>query len=93
MTEFEEVVFHNGYHDLLFQNPDTGEEIMFDQHGLIYMNTNTDYSADLKNLGAEFKQKEKLIFQSFHWHHSTEQLNVKLIEFINALGLEEEQTD
>ena len=91
MTEFEDVIFHNGYHDLIIQNPDTGEYIIFDEHGLIFMNLNTDYSDELKNLGAEFKQKEKLISQSFHWHHSSENLNEKLIEFINALGLIKEE--
>ncbi|MEJ1240311.1 hypothetical protein WBG78_19370 [Chryseolinea sp. T2] len=87
MTEFEEVIFHNGYHDLIIQDPDAGECIIFDQHGLIYMNTNRDYSDNLGNLGAEFKQKEKLISQSFHWHHSSESLDEKLVEFINVLGL------
>jgi len=91
LTEFEDVVFHNGYHDLIIQNPDTGERISFDEHGLIYIYTTEDYSDVLRNLGAEYKPKERLIYQRFHWHHSTEDRNEKLKELINALGLLKEE--
>ena len=92
LTEFEDVIFHNGYHDLIFRNPDTNESITFDEHGLIFMDTNTDYSDVLKNLGAELKQSEKLISKSFHWHHSSESLNERLFEFISVVGLVKEES-
>ena len=91
ITEFEDVIFHNGRHDLIIQNSDSGDYLTFDDHGLIYINTEEDYSDVLKNLGAEHKPDEKLIYQGFHWHHSTEQLNEELAEFINALGLTKEE--
>ena len=91
MTEFEDVIFHNGRHDLIIQNSDSGDYLTFDDHGLIYINTEEDCSEVLKNSGAEHKPDEKLIYQGFHWHHSTEQLNEKLAEFINALGLTKEE--
>jgi hypothetical protein len=87
MTEFEDVIFHNGRHDLVIQNPASGDYLTFDEHGLVYINTDEDYSDVLKHLGAEHRPNEKLIYQSFHWHHSTEQLNEQLTELINALGL------
>lgn len=91
ITEFEDVIFHNGRHDLIIQNPDSGDYLTFDDHGLIYIDTDEDYSAVLNNLGAEHKPDEKLIYQGFHWHHSTEQLNEQLADFINAWGLTKDE--
>ncbi|HEY5824728.1 MAG TPA: hypothetical protein VIT44_10200 [Cyclobacteriaceae bacterium] len=91
LTEFEEVIFHNGYHDLIIRNPDSGDCLTFDEHGLIYIDTDEDYSEVLRNLGAEHKPNERLIHQRFHWHHSTEDGNEKLNAFINALGLVKEE--
>src|SRR5882757_9976093 len=32
----EEVIFHDGYHDLLLLNTATSEYVVFDQHGIIF---------------------------------------------------------
>ncbi|MBC7865498.1 MAG: hypothetical protein IAF38_21160, partial [Bacteroidia bacterium] len=44
MTRFEDAIFHNGYHDLMIRNSEKGDYIAFDEHGLIFIYTNEDYS-------------------------------------------------
>ena len=52
--------------NVIIQNPDSDDYLTFDEHGLIYINTNDDYSDVLRNLGAEYKPNGKLIYQCFH---------------------------
>ncbi len=40
----EEVIFHNGYHDLMLRLPESGDYLVFDEHGLIFIYTNDDLS-------------------------------------------------
>ena len=87
MTEHEDVIFHNGYHDLMFRNPDTGDYIAFDEHGLIFIYTNEDYSAILKNLEAEYRPNEKLIYELNHWHYCLPEGQKKLAEMIKGFEL------
>jgi len=87
MTAFEDVLFHNGFYDLIVKSPDSAESITFDGHGLIYINTTADYADVLANLGAVCKSKVRLISKYFHWHHSSEDLNARLLEFVGSLGL------
>ncbi len=90
MTKHEDVIFHNGYHDLMLRNPETGDYIAFDEHGLIFIYTNQDYSEVLKNLNAEYKPEEKLIYEYNHWHYCLPKGQEKLAEMIKDFELEKE---
>ena len=90
MTKHEEVIFHNGHHDLMLRNPDSGDYIVFDEHGLIFIYTNKDYSEVLRNLDAEYKPEEKLIYDHNHWHYCLPEGNEKLLEMIRNLDLSKE---
>ncbi len=37
MTKYEDVLFHNGYHDLMIRIPETDELLVFEEHGLIFI--------------------------------------------------------
>ena len=87
MTMHEYVIFHNGYHDLMMKNSDTGDYIAFDEHGLIFIYTNEDYSEFLEKLNAEYKPNEKLIYEFNHWHYLLPKGRERLSEMIKDFKL------
>lgn len=87
MTQHEDVIFHYGYHELMLRNPDSGNYIAFDDHGLVFIYTNQDYLEILKNLGAEYKPDEKLIYQINHWHYCLPDGREKFAEMIEEFQL------
>lgn len=90
MTKHEDVIFHNGYHELMLRNPDSGDCLAFDEHGLIFIYTSQDYSEILANLEAEYKPEEKLIYEFNHWHYNLPEGGEKLADMIKDLGLKKE---
>lgn len=90
ITVHEDVIFHNGYHDLMFRNPDTGDYLAFDEHGLIFIYTNEDYSEILRNFEAEYKPDEKLIYELKHWHYCLPEGQEKLAVMIKDFELRKE---
>lgn len=90
MTKHEDVIFHNGFHDLMLRNPDSGDYVAFDEHGLIFIYTNQDYSEILKNLEAEYRPEEKLIYEFNHWHYCLPEGREKLADMIKDFELEKE---
>ncbi len=90
MTKHEDVIFHNGYYDLMLRNPDSGDYIVFDEHGLIFIYTNQDYLETLKNLEAKFKPEEKLIYEFNHWHYCLPEGREKLADMIKDFELKKE---
>jgi hypothetical protein len=90
MTKYEDVIFHNGFHDLMLRNPASGEYIVFDEHGLIFIYTSQDYAETLKNLHAEYKPDEKMIYEFSHWHYCMAGSKEKLAGMIAELGLEKD---
>lgn len=87
MTKYEDVIFHNGFHDFMIMNPETEDYIVFDEHGLIFIYSDNDYMEVLKNLEAEKRQNEKLTYEFDHWHYCMPEGKEKLIELINELDL------
>mgnify|MGYP001208517390 CR=1 FL=1 len=87
MTKHDDVIFHNGYHDLMLRNPKTGDYVAFDEHGLIFIYTNKDYSEILKNLEADYRADEKLIYELNHWHYCLSEGREKLAEMIKDFEL------
>ncbi len=90
MTKHEDVILYNGYHDLMFRNPDSGDYLVLDEHGLIFIYTDQDYSEILKNLGTEYKPDEKLIYEFDHWHYCLPEGREKLAEMIKDFELKKE---
>jgi len=87
MTKHEDVIFHNGYHELMLKNSYSGDYIVFDEHGLIFIYTSQDYSKILKNLEAEYKPDEKLIYEYNHWHYCLPEGRRKLVDMIKDFEL------
>ena len=87
MTRYEDVLFHNGYHDFMVRIPETNEYIVFDEHGLIFIYSSNDYEKLLADLGASYSPDEKLIYEFDHWHYCSAEGKEKLISFIEDLGL------
>lgn len=90
MTKHEEVIFHNGYHDLMIRNPDSGEYMAFDEHGLVFIYTDGDYREILKNLKVAYRPDEKLLYEFEHWHYSLPDGRKKLDEMIKDFGLKKD---
>ena len=88
MTEFEEVIFHHSHHDFMIHNPDSEDYIVFDEHGLLFIYTDEDYSHVLHQFKVEYRPKEKLIYEFSHWHVNLPNPEKRLNEMIEAFGLE-----
>lgn len=91
MSKHEDVIFHHGYHDFMLRNPDSGDYVVFDEHGLIFIYTNRDYSEILENLQAQFKLTEKLIYEFNHWHYCLPDSEDKLADMIKDFELEKRE--
>jgi len=91
MTKHEETIFHNGNHVLMLKNSESGDFIVFDEHGLIFIYTNQDYTDILIKLGAKYSPKQKLIYEFNHWHFCIEESEKKLKEMIKDFELEIEE--
>lgn len=88
LDKFEELIFHDGFHDLMLRRPETGDYIAFDEHGLIYIYTQDNYSNILEGFGLTYKSTEKLIYQFDHWHYRPSNGRQDLESLVNELGLE-----
>ena len=87
LDEFEDVLFSNGFFDLMIRNPKSGDYIVYDEHGLIFIYSDKDYSSILKNTGAEFKPDQKLIYEFDHWHRKEANGSERFEEFIKSLKM------
>jgi len=90
MTKHEAVIFHHGFHDLMIRKVDSGDYIVFDEHGLIFIYTDQDYTDVLSKLGAAYKPKQKLIYELNHWHYSLSEGSQSLAEMIQDFKLKRE---
>ena len=88
LEKYDEVFFHDGYHDLMIRLPETGDYMAFDEHGLVFIYTQDNYSDTLESLGLTYKANEKLIYQFDHWHYRPANGRQDLKNLINELGLE-----
>lgn len=87
IKQYEEVVFHNGRHDFMIRQPETDDYIVFDEHGMIFIYTQDDYTTILENFGLSFQPNKKLIESFNHWHYSSQNHGMNLQSFIASLEL------
>ncbi len=87
LDNYNEVVLHDGYHDLMLRRPESGDYIVFDEHGLIFIYSKDNYSEILENFGLLYNAKEKLIYEFDHWHYRPANGRLELKEFISELNL------
>jgi len=90
MEKHEDIIYHHGKYDFMLRNPETGEYIAFDEHGLLFIYTDGDYSKTLDTLGTEHRPDEALIYEYDHWHFGLPEGAEKLKALINDLNLEED---
>src|SRR5690606_24717863 len=83
LNKYEEVIFHDGYHELMIRRPTSGEYIAFDEHGLIFIYTKENYSNALNKYGLNYKADEKLIYEFDHWHYRPANGSEDLKKMIN----------
>jgi hypothetical protein len=88
LNEYEDVIIHDGYHDLMIRRPETGDYIAFDEHGLIFIYTQYNYSTILEDFGLTYKADEKLIYQFDHWHCRSANGRNDLNKLVKELQLE-----
>jgi hypothetical protein len=86
----DEVIFHHGKYDFMLRNPYSGDYFAFDEHGLLFIYTDQDYSKILNELGAEHRPNELLIYEFDHWHIGIPEGEERLAALINDLNLEQD---
>jgi hypothetical protein len=87
LDKYEELIFHDGYHDLMIRLPETGDYVAFDEHGLVFIYTDADYSDILKTCGLTHQPDQKLVYQYEHWHYRPKNAREDLKSLIKELGL------
>ncbi|MCK6640963.1 MAG: hypothetical protein L6Q81_12850 [Bacteroidia bacterium] len=87
IDKYDGVVFHDGCNELMIRIPESGEYMAFDEHGLVFIYTQADYSNDLARYEIKYKPKEKLIYEFDHWHYRPGNAKEDLACFISDLGL------
>jgi hypothetical protein len=87
LDKYSAVIIHDGYHVLMLRRPETGDSIAFDEHGLIFVYTQENYSDAFEKLELTYKMNEKLIYQFDHWHYRPSNGQQDLKNLINELGL------
>ena len=87
LNNYDDFLFHDGYHELTLMNPDNSDLIAFDEHGLIFIYADTDYTTILENFGLTLKPNEKLIYEFDHWHYRPADGQKVLAKIITDLKL------
>jgi hypothetical protein len=87
LDRFEQTIFHDGMHDLLIRNATTGEYVAFDEHGLVYIYSEENYTPILTEFKLEHKPDERLIYEFDHWHYRAANGKEDLKDLINELQL------
>ena len=87
ITRYHNALFHNGYFDLMIRHPETGDYIVFDEHGLIFIYSQEDFSVFLDSLQIPFNPDEKLPYEYGHWHYKSEEGSAELQQLIKDLDL------
>jgi hypothetical protein len=83
----EKYVFQDGSNQLCVKRSDTGEYIVLDDHGILFIYSGSLCFAELcKEAGLE-ERLEKLIYASGHWHRSPKDADKLANKFIRDLGL------
>lgn len=87
LSKHSEVIFHHGFHDLMLRNPESGDYIAFDEHGLIFIYSNLDFRDYLNKLEIQYLPNEKIIYELNHLHYSIPNGNKLLNKLIEDLRL------
>ncbi|MBN8684367.1 MAG: hypothetical protein J0L99_17090 [Chitinophagales bacterium] len=87
LDKYEALILQDGYHELMLRRPETGDYLVFDEHGLVYLYTPDDYSEILEQSGLTYKTNEKLIEQFDHLHYRPANAKQDLQDLISELGL------
>lgn len=90
LEKFDDLLFSNGFFDLMIRNPKSGDYIVFDEHGLLFIYSKVDYSSVLRQIGAEYKPDDKLIYEYDHWHIKEANGSERLEELIKSLKLQKD---
>lgn len=70
LQEYELYLFSDGFHQLCVRREDTGEYIALDDHGILFIYSDSEHIAKIC-LNNNFENRnEKLIFKQPHWHYS-----------------------
>jgi hypothetical protein len=88
LDKYKNLIFHDGYHDLILRNPITEDYIAFDEHGLISIYSKDDYTDTLNQLNVSYKADENLIYDFDHWHYGPANRSEDLKNLITELRLE-----
>ena len=89
-NRYEEVIFHDGFHVLMIRHPDSGDYVVFDEHGLVFIYAEAGYTGMLDGMGLMFKKEENLIYEFDHWHYRPANAGEILRELIAEMGLEKD---
>ena len=89
LEKYDEFLFDNGNFEFMARISRTGEYIVFDDHGLLFIYSKKDYQSFIESIDIAYQEDQKLIYEFNHWHHGDEDHHEKLMNFVNALGMHE----
>lgn len=67
-TRYSGLLLHDGYQELVIKNPATGDYLVYDDHGLLFIYSDDDYESMFIRLALEHRPDQKMIYDFPHWH-------------------------
>jgi hypothetical protein len=83
----EKFLFQDGHIQVSIKRSDTGEYLTFDEHGVLYIYSNSDKFEKLCVKAGFEKKVEKLVSESGHWHILPKDSEKFKRNFISQLNL------
>lgn len=87
LNKYSEFFFYDGFHELMVKTPDSSEYIALDEHGLIFIYTDFNFSNFLEKQGLKYMPNQKLVYEFNHFHYRTPNAETNLKEIITLLSL------
>ncbi|XOV67499.1 MAG: hypothetical protein ACFHU9_17935 [Fluviicola sp.] len=86
----EDILLGNVFFEFMAKNSRTGEYIVFDDHGLLFIYSNKDYASFIEQVDVSRNDEAKLIYEYNHWHNGPAGHREALQHFIKELEMHEE---
>jgi len=93
IEKFGDFIFHDGKHDLMIKHSGSNDYIVFDEHALVFIYSDNDYTSLLHTYNLVQQADGQFIYNVGHWHIRQANAMESLARLINLLELMPQQDD
>ena len=92
LDNFEDFIFHDGFHDFMIRHSGTGDYIVFDEHALIFIYSGDNLAPMLNSYNLASKENAQFIYNQDHWHYRPAEAQQYIADLVSYLELMPENT-